>query len=169
MPTMTLKYACPSGYFSGASIPSKSVSRTGISGAPSDSYTYYKITKWSASFQGQVYPSAGVNCNLVVAGNAFTISCGSSSSTKTFSGWGGGPFNTAILDSGQTGTLTVGVSRNSGGSGNALLIKSEMFFYYLCPQAIRSFNYIITGIGLCMIRVTYEHIWITLFQRNNFI
>ena len=63
---------------------------------------------------------------MVVAGNAFTISCGSSSSTKTFSGWGGGPFNTAILDSGQTGTLTVGVSRNSGGSGNALLIKSEI-------------------------------------------
>ena len=126
MPTMTLKYACPSGYFSGASIPSKNVSRTGIGGAPSDSHTYYKITKWSASFQGQVYPSAGVNCNLFVAGNAFTISCGSSSSTKTYSGWGGGPFNTAILDSGQTGTLTVGVSRNSSGSGNALLIKSEI-------------------------------------------
>lgn len=127
MATMTLTYACPSGYFSGSTLATKYVSRTSVSGAPSDSYSLYKITGWSASFSAQVYPSAGLQCKLLLAGNAFLLSCGKSADTITYSGSGGsGSYNNAILDSSSNETLGFDFTRNASGSGNAALVKSDI-------------------------------------------
>lgn len=52
MATMTLVYSQPSGYFSGSSPATKTVSRISVTGAPTDTYTKYKVTKWTVEFSG---------------------------------------------------------------------------------------------------------------------
>lgn len=52
MAQMTLVYTQPSGYFSGKSPAAKTVTRQSIEGAPTDSYSNYKVTSYTVSFDG---------------------------------------------------------------------------------------------------------------------
>lgn len=126
MAVMTLVYNQPSGYFSGSSPATKSVSRVSVSGAPTDSYTNYKVTKWTVDFQGQVYIGYGVTAYFNTNTVTLSGSIGEAQSTKSFTISGTSASN-KILASGSTGTMYVDITRNGGsGTGNCALFKSDI-------------------------------------------
>lgn len=126
MAQMTLVYTQPSGYFSGKSPAAKTVTRQSIEGAPTDSYSNYKVTSYTVSFDGQVYISYGVTATMTTNGASFAVSMGEAQSTKNFTATGTSLSNT-ILDSSNTTALTINVSRNGGsGTGNCALFKSDI-------------------------------------------
>lgn len=126
MAQMTLVYTQPSGYFSGKTPAAKTVTRQSIGGAPTDSYSNYKVTSYTVSFDGQVYISYGVTATMTTNGASFAVSMGEAQSTKNFTAAGTSLSNT-ILDSSNTAALTINVSRNGGsGTGNCALFKSDI-------------------------------------------
>lgn len=126
MATMTLTYYQPDGYFSGRNPAAKTVTRSSISGAPTDSYSNYKVTSYTIEYQGQIYISYGVTATLTTNGASISVSMGEAQSTKTFTRTGTSLSN-KILDSSNTYSLVVDVSRNGGsGTGNCALFKSDI-------------------------------------------
>ena len=127
MPTLEVSYGQPSGYYSGSSPASKTVSRLDYAGYPEDSYTNYKVTSYYAEWDAQVYISAGVSADFETNGASFSKSMGEAQSTETFSKTGSSLSN-KILDFNNTGSMTVDVSRNGGtGTGNCALFKSSIY------------------------------------------
>lgn len=123
---MTLVYTQPSGYFSGKSPAAKTVTRQSIEGAPTDSYSNYKVTSYTVSFDGQVYISYGVTATMTTNGASFAVSMCEAQSTKNSTATGTSLSNT-ILDSSNTTALTINVRRNGGsGTGNCALFKSDI-------------------------------------------
>ena len=127
MPTLEVSYGQPSGYYSGSSPASKTVSRLDYAGYPEDSYTNYKVTSYYAEWDAQVYISAGVSADFETNGASFSKSRGEAQSTETFSK-SGSSLSNKILDFNNTGSMTVDVSRNGGtGTGNCALFKSSIY------------------------------------------
>lgn len=126
MATMTLTYNQPNGYFSGSNPAAKTVSRSSISGAPTDSYSNYKVTSYTIEYQGQVYISYGVTASFTTNGASLSVSMGEAQTTKNFTRTGTSLSN-KILDSSNTYSLVIDVSRNGGsGTGNCALFKSDI-------------------------------------------
>ena len=126
MATMTLTYNQPDGYFSGSNPAAKTVARSSISGAPTDSYSNYKVTSYTIEYQGQVYISYGVTASFTTNGASLSVSMGEAQTTKNFTRTGTSLSN-KILDSSNTYSLVVDVSRNGGsGTGNCALFKSDI-------------------------------------------
>ena len=126
MATMTLTYYQPDGYFSGSNPAAKTVARSSVSGAPTDSYSNYKVTGWTIYYQGQVYISYGVTATFTTNGATISASMGEAQTTTNFTR-SGTSLSNKILNSANTTTLTVDVSRNGGsGSGNCALFKSNI-------------------------------------------
>ena len=124
MATMTLTYYQPDGYFSGSNPAAKTVARSSVSGAPTDSYSNYKVTGWTIYYQGQVYISYGVTATFTTNGATISASMGEAQTTTNFTR-SGTTLSNKILNSANTTTLTVDVSRNGGsGTGNCALFKS---------------------------------------------
>lgn len=126
MATMTLTYNQPDGYFSGSNPAAKTVTRNSISGAPTDSYSNYKVTSYTIEYQGQVYIGYGVTASFTTNGASLSVSMGEAQTTKNFTRTGTSLSN-KILDSSNTYSLVIDVSRNGGsGTGNCALFKSDI-------------------------------------------
>ena len=75
MSTMTLVYNYPSGYFSGATPATKTVSRKSITGAP-DNYNNYKVKSWKISWAGMTFVPGGIYTTFTISG--ITLTCDTS-------------------------------------------------------------------------------------------
>lgn len=127
MPTMEVSYGQPSGYYSGSSPASKTVSRLDYAGYPEDSYTNYKVTSYYAEWEAQVYISAGATADFECNGASFSKSMDEAQSTETFTK-SGSSLSNKILDKWNTGTMEVDISRDGGsGTGNVALFKSGIY------------------------------------------
>lgn len=126
MALMTLVYKQPDGYYSGKNPASKTVLRQSVEGAPTDSYSNYKVTSYTVSFDGQVYISYGVTAKMSTNGASLSCTMSEAQSTKSFTK-SGTSLSNEILDSSNTSSLKVSVSRNGGsGTGNCALFKSDI-------------------------------------------
>ena len=127
MPTLEVSYGQPSGYYSGSSPASKTVSRLDYAGYPDDSYSNYKVTSYYAEWEAQVYISAGATADFDCNGASFSKSMDEAQSTTTFTK-SGTSLSNKILDFNNTSTMEVDISRDGGsGTGNVALFKSSIY------------------------------------------
>ena len=125
MSTMTLVYNYPSGYFSGATPATKTVSRKSITGAP-DNYNNYKVKSWKISWAGMTFVPGGIYTTFTISGITLTCDTSEQQSYYNYSFKETETISKKILDSASNNSCVIGVKRKSSGSGNACLFKGDI-------------------------------------------